>query len=64
MIKIAYVEIFFFSVIRIFSAAVWRVIPSLPQRGKQDMGSVPVSPFFGVILTLSGFIAIEGMPER
>jgi len=43
-----------------------RVPPSLPHRGRQPKGSIPLtSSFFGVIFsTLSGFIAIGGMPER
>jgi hypothetical protein len=55
----------FFS-IRLFSAAAWRMTPSLPQRGKQPKGSIPFDPLFfsGYISTLSGVIAIGGMPER
>ena len=47
------VEILFFFVIRLFSAAAWRVTPSLPQRGKQPKGSIPLTPsFFGVFFNL------------
>jgi hypothetical protein len=38
---------------------------ALPQRGEQPKGSIPLTPSFaGYILTLSGVIAIGGMPER
>jgi len=40
--------------------------PSLPQRGKQPKGSIPLTPLFflGYISILSGVIAIGGMPGR
>jgi hypothetical protein len=39
--------------------------PLSPQRGKQHAGMLPLTPsFFGVFSTLSGVIAIGGMPER
>jgi hypothetical protein len=43
-----------------------RVTPSLPHRGRQHAGSIPLTPsFFGVLFsTFSGVIAIWGMPER
>ena len=54
-----------FVYIRLFSAAAWRMTPSLSQSGKQPKGSIPLTPFFsGYISTLSGVFAIGGMPER
>jgi len=43
-----------------------RVTPYLPQRGRQPKESIPLTPsFFGVLFsTLSGVIAIGGMPKR
>jgi hypothetical protein len=38
------VEILFFCVIRLFSAAAGRVTPSLPQRGGRHAGSIPLPP--------------------
>jgi hypothetical protein len=38
--KNGFVEILFFPVIRLFSAAARRVTPSLPQRGRQHVGSI------------------------
>ena len=35
-----------FVYIRLFSAAAWRMTPSLPQRGKQSKGSIPLTPSF------------------
>jgi hypothetical protein len=43
-LKMTFVEILFFSVIRLFSAAARRVTPSLPQRGRQHAGSIPLPP--------------------
>jgi len=52
--------------IRLFSAAAWRMTPSLPQRGEAAQGEHPLDSLFflGYISTLSGVIAIGGMPER
>jgi len=53
-----------FIYIRLFSAAAWRMTPSLSQSGKQPKGSIPLTPFFlGYISTLSGVIAIGGCPS-
>ena len=42
-----------------------RVIPSLPQRGKQPKGSILLPPLLsGFFINLLMIIAIWGMPER
>jgi hypothetical protein len=39
--------------IRLFSAADWRMTPTLPQGGKQSKGSIPLTPsFFGIYFNL------------
>ena len=46
------VEILFFY-IRLLSVADWRMTPSLPQRGKQPKGGIPLTPsFFGIYFNL------------
>jgi hypothetical protein len=42
-----------FAYIRLFSAAAWRMTPTLPQGGKQSKGSNPLTPsFFGIYFNL------------
>jgi hypothetical protein len=43
-----------------------RVTPTLPQRGRQPKGGIPLTPSFfgGLFSTFLGIIAIGGMPER
>ena len=39
--------------------------PSLPQRGKQPKGGIPLTPsFFGIYFNHIIVIAIRGLPER
>jgi hypothetical protein len=54
-----------FVYIRLFSAAARRMTPSLPQRGKQPMGSIPLTPsFFGICFNLIRSYRNRGFPER
>ena len=62
--KKGFVEILFFFVICLFSAAAGRVTPSLPQRGRQHTGSIPLPPLLsGFFINLLMIIAISGDDE-
>ena len=49
--KIYTVEILFYPAIRLHSVVIMNVTPSLPQRGRQRKGSVPLTPLFSRIFT-------------
>jgi len=55
------VEILIFPLFAYSLTDVRRVTPSLPQRGRQHAGSIPLIPlFFGVFINLLMVIALRG----
>jgi hypothetical protein len=54
----------YFSITQLFSAAITRVLASLPQRGMQHAGSTPLDYFRGFRSTFSRDYRIRGTPEH